>query len=99
MGSGNMGELSPRGAGQRGLWRLMLKLPALRGRLQILAARTEALTSLCEAYEDASVVLQQLRSNPHTGNPAMVGEYEMICSEIEAEIIHYCLQPHPSVPE
>lgn len=99
MGSGNMGEVPPPGAGQRGLWRLMLKLPALRGRLQILAARTEALSSLCEAYEDACVVLQQLRNSPHTSNPAMVGEYEAICSEIEAEIIRYCLQPHASVPE
>jgi hypothetical protein len=77
----------------------MLKLPALRGRLQILAAKTEAIPNLCEAYEDASVTLQRLRAAPGDANCPMVKEYENICSEIETEVIEYCLSHKTSVPE
>jgi hypothetical protein len=77
----------------------MLKLPSLRGRLQILAAKTEGIRNLCEAYEDASVTLQRLRAAPGDANCAMVREYENICSEIETEIIEYCLQHKKNVPD
>ena len=46
---------------QRGLWRLMLKLPALRGRLQILAARSRQFDDLFEAYEEASHALERFQ--------------------------------------
>ena len=85
--------VSPRGAGQRGLWRLMLKLPAVRGQLQMLVARQPSLTDLCEAYEDACVTLHKLRSHPGEARWPMVLEYETICSEIEDEIIECCLYP------
>jgi hypothetical protein len=48
-------------AAQLGLWRLMLKLPAIRGRLQMLAARPRRLDDLFEAFEEASRTLERLR--------------------------------------
>jgi hypothetical protein len=98
MGKGSTNEGLPHGSGERGLWRLMLKLPALRGRLQILAARHDSLINLFEAYEDASVTLQRLRTAPGEQNRPLALEYETTCSEIEAEVIEYCLK-HPGVPE
>lgn len=91
MSEGNSNEGLPPGSGERGLWRLMLKLPALRGKLQILAARNHSIINLFEAYEDASVTLQRLRTEPGEKNCPMVREYETICSEIETEIIDYCV--------
>lgn len=99
MGRGNTSERRPQGAEQRGLWRLMLKLPALRGRLQLLAAKTEALDSLCEAYEDASTMLEKLRNAPGEPDLPMIREYESLCSDIEADVIQYCLEHHSGVPE
>ncbi|HTO29787.1 MAG TPA: hypothetical protein VL202_01200 [Pararhizobium sp.] len=84
------GEGLPRGAGGRGLSRLMLRLPRLRGKLQALATKSVPVTGLFEAYEDASVALQRLRAAPGEDNCSVVREYEMICSEIETEIIEYC---------
>jgi hypothetical protein len=98
MGRGDTSERSPEGAAQRGLWRLMLKLPAQRGHLQILGRR-DPLASLCEAYEDASVTLDRLRNIPGETDRPMVKEYETICSEIETDVIQYCLQHRGGVPE
>lgn len=70
----------------------MLRLPRLRGKLQLLAARSVPVGNLLEAYEDASVALHQLRAAPGGKNCPVVKEYEAICSEIEAEIIGYCLE-------
>lgn len=75
---------------KRGLWKLMLKLPALRGELQILAVKDGALESFCESYEEASETLarvQQERNPPY----GIVEEYQSICDEIESEVINYCL--------
>ncbi|MGQ3212599.1 MAG: hypothetical protein ACT6U0_12360 [Shinella sp.] len=77
----------------------MLKLPALRGRLQILAARRDSIINLFEAYEDASVTLQRLRTAPGEQDHLLALEYETICSEIETEVIEYCLKHRPTVPE
>jgi len=93
------GEELPLGSADRGLWRLMLKLPALRGRLQILSAKTSTLASLCEAYEDACVMLQRLRATPIAAASPMLQEYETICLEIETEVIEYCIEHRPNVPE
>jgi hypothetical protein len=78
-------------AERRGLWKLMLKLPALRGQLQLLTAHSNSLGGLCEAYDDASTTLDRLRSKPSLKNSAMIAEYETICSEIETEVIEICL--------
>ncbi len=92
MGRGNASDRPPDGAAQRGLWRLMLKLPSIRGELQILAARNHALDDLCEAYEDASVTLERIRKKPGNTDCPLVREYETICAEIETEVIKYCVE-------
>ncbi|MDL2409409.1 hypothetical protein PY650_28015 [Rhizobium calliandrae] len=95
MGSTNLQE----GVARRGLWRLMLRLPAMRGRLQILGAKSSALQDLFEAYEDASVTLERLLREPDGAAPQMIREYETICSEVENEVIEYCRghSPDPTV--
>jgi len=91
MDEGTSSDGLPHGSGERGLWRLMLKIPAIRGKLQILAARNTSIINLFEAYEDACVTLQRLRREPGEKNCPRVREYETICSEIETEIIDYCI--------
>ncbi len=73
---------------RRGLWRLMLKLPALRGRLQIVAAKSPALDDLFEAYDDASIALERFRRD---GNVTRIAEYDGICSGIENDVIQNLL--------
>jgi hypothetical protein len=46
------------GAGERGMIPLTLKLPARRGKLKILKAKSGPLNGLFEAYEDASVTFR-----------------------------------------
>lgn len=77
-------------AAQKGLWKLMLKLPALRGQLQILSVRNASLLSLCDAFYDASSTLEALRKDPNADG-AIIHEYETLCSEIEGEVIGICL--------
>lgn len=79
-------------AERRGLRRLMLKLPAVRGRLHSIGEKSESLRSLCEAYEDASSTLDRLRSAAGDGNRAMLHEYEIVCAEIEADVTKYCFE-------
>jgi len=94
------GSTNPQeGAARRGLWRLMLKLPAMRGRLQILGAKSAALQDLFEAYEDASVTLERLLKEPGSDARPMIREYETICSEIENDVIKYCLGHSPDAPK
>ena len=99
MNKDGSGDDMPQGSAERGLWRLMLKLPALRGQLQLLNRKTATLSSLCEAYEDASVTLQRLRANPGDAGSAMRDEYETICTEIETEVISYCIAHRTNVPD
>ncbi len=80
----------PNEAKQRGLLKLMLKLPALRGQLQLLSVRNMPFASLCEAYDEADSMLdRQRRRDPQ--DTSMVSEYELICLEIEEEVISICL--------
>lgn len=81
-----MSEVSER----RGLWKLMLKLPALRGELQVLSARNATLLSLCEAYNDASSMLDLLRRNG-SSDIKLIGEYQGLCTELEEEVIKMCV--------
>ncbi|CAN7675130.1 hypothetical protein [Mesorhizobium sp. LjRoot246] len=75
---------------RRGLIKLMLKMPALRGRLQILSATNPDLLSLCGAFEDASAMLERLRAEKGNGNRAAIAEYEELCVELENDIIRMC---------
>lgn len=80
----------PNEAKQRGLLKLMLKLPALRGQLQLLSVKNMPFASLCEAYDEADSMLdRQRRRDPQ--DTSMVSEYELICLEIEEEVISICL--------
>lgn len=80
----------PNTAAQRGLLKLMLKLPALRGQLQLLSMKNASVASLCEAYEEASSMLdRQRRRDPL--DQSIISEYELICREIEEEVISICI--------
>lgn len=79
-------------AAKRGLWRLMLKLPAVRGRLQLLAAQPSPLDGLLEAYEEASTALERMsRDRPRQECP-LIEEYEAMCAEIESDVVRYVLE-------
>lgn len=80
----------PNAAVQRGLLKLMLKLPALRAQLQLLSARNQSLASLCEAYEEASSMLDR-QWKRETLDHSMISEYELICREIEEEVLSICI--------
>ncbi len=68
----------------------MLKLPAMRGQLQMLSARSSTLVSLCDAFDEASSTLDRLRRNGSTDDKLLL-EYESLCSEIENEVIDICI--------
>jgi hypothetical protein len=82
---------------ERGVRRLMLKLPAIRNRLHSLAGQHDALADLCEAYGEASETLERLRRQPamDANSDYIVLEYELICGEIEEQIIERCRSPIP----
>ncbi|MRG57217.1 hypothetical protein GF108_16685 [Phyllobacterium sp. SYP-B3895] len=75
---------------QRGLWKLMLRLPAMRGQLQVLSARNTTLQSLCDAFDEASSTLDRLRRNG-SKDLKLIAEYEMLCADIESEVIDICI--------
>lgn len=81
-----------KGAAQRGLLKLMLKLPSVRGKIQVLAARSESLVSMCEAYGEASSMLERLESGRAVNEGGILDEYRAICTEIENDVIRYCLE-------
>jgi hypothetical protein len=95
LGNGN-GRTSHK-AEHRGLLKLMLKLPAMRGRLQIVAASSRSLADIFEAYEEASEMLERLRQQGNKADSALLAEYENVCSEIESDVIRYCLDEHRHV--
>jgi hypothetical protein len=68
----------------------MLKVPALRGKLQRLTASNADLFSLCGAFEDANSTLDRLRRSKSQASSTVVTEYEQLCAEIESEIIEFC---------
>ena len=77
-------------ADRRGLIRLMLKMPVLRGRLQFVCATTPNVFSLCGAYEDASTMLDRLRKDGVKADQDVISEYEELCAELENDIIRMC---------
>ncbi|CDZ68277.1 Hypothetical protein NGAL_HAMBI2605_65620 [Neorhizobium galegae bv. orientalis] len=84
------------GAAQRGLLKLMVKLPSVRGSIQILAARSNGLAPLLEAYDEATTMLEKLQASANPQESAVLVEYLTICSEIEGDVIRYCLEHSPS---
>ena len=77
---------------RRGLMKLMLRMPALRGKLQLLSAANPELRGLCGAFEEASSTLERLRKENVPVNSTAINEYEILCEEIEAEIIEMCIR-------
>lgn len=75
---------------RKGLLKLMLKMPALRGRLQLLSARDPEMLNLCGAFEEASLMLERLARQNTPSNQHQIEEYRNVCSEIEDEIIAMC---------
>lgn len=84
-------------ASRRGLWRLMLKLPSMRGRLQILAATSTPLDGMLEAYEEASTTLERMTQEREAERDALIDEYQTVCSEIETDVVRYVLE-HTHIP-
>ena len=66
---------------QRGLWRLMLKLPSIRGCLQLIAARSVHLNEMFEAYQEAYVALQRFQKECGRSTSGLIEEYEALCTE------------------
>ena len=61
---------------RKGLMKLMLRMPALRGQLQLLSVRNEDVFNLCGAFDDASVTLERLRkSGAGPGRHPRIREY------------------------
>lgn len=75
----------------------MLKLPAMRGQLQMLSIRNSSLVSLCDAFDEASSTLDRLRRNDSTDDKLLV-EYETLCSDIENEVIDICIAARGKIP-
>jgi hypothetical protein len=74
---------------RRGLLKLMLRMPAVRDRLQLLSADDEVL-ALCGAFEDASTTLERLQRERSGVNFTVIVEYEELCRDIEREILELC---------
>jgi hypothetical protein len=77
-------------AAERGLARLMMRLPATRATIRAAAAEDPDLRELCGAYGEACTVLDRMRRDA-SADPAIVAEYEIICREIEAEVMQTLL--------
>lgn len=77
-----------------GLIKLMVKLPVLRGQLQIIYGQDEALRELTEAYNEATTMLDHLRGNPQSDR-TLLQEYEAVCGEIESDVLNICSQWRP----
>ncbi|MDM9623017.1 hypothetical protein A6U87_07370 [Rhizobium sp. AC44/96] len=82
---------------QRGLWRLLLKLPSIRGRLQIIAARSSHLNELFEAYEEANVALGRFQKERDRESCPLIEEYEALCAEIESDVLRLVLEDKDSL--
>ncbi|WP_370637067.1 hypothetical protein [Phyllobacterium chamaecytisi] len=76
---------------------MMLKLPAMRGQLQMLSTRNSTLVSLCDAFDEASSTLDRLRRNGSSDDRLLV-EYETLCSDIENEVIDICIAARSKKP-
>ncbi|TBY80605.1 hypothetical protein [Rhizobium leguminosarum] len=80
-----------REAAHRGLLKLMLRLPAVRGQLQILWRTDTSLEALCEAYEAATTTFERLTRKSSAGEDGLVEEYRNVCLELEKDVQTRCL--------
>lgn len=74
----------------RGLKRFMLRMPALRDKLQMLSTRKTEFFNLCGAFDEAVTTLERLREGSESPDPLIIAEYESICIDIESEIVRIC---------
>ncbi|MNL33316.1 hypothetical protein D3C87_1552220 [compost metagenome] len=79
-----------RDAAHRGMLKLMLRLPSLRGELQLLWRSDASLESLCEAYEAATVTLERLLKKQGDGEAGLVEEYRTLCFDLETDVVVRC---------
>lgn len=79
-----------RQAAEQGLARLMLRLPATRATIRAAAVSQPHLYELCGAYGEACAVLDRMRKDTSANN-SIVTEYEIICAEIEADVVRILL--------
>ncbi|TCU08404.1 hypothetical protein [Rhizobium sullae] len=79
-----------REAAHRGLLKLMLRLPLLRGQLQLLWQKDADLEPLCEAYEDATTTLERLLKRTGDGEDGLIEEYRTVCLALETDIVARC---------
>jgi len=75
---------------EKGLARLMMRLPATRATIRAAAASQPHLYELCGAYGEACAVLDRMRKDT-SANPSIVTEYEIICAEIEIDVMRILL--------
>ncbi len=78
------------GAAQRGLLKLMVKLPSVRGQLQVIAGRQSSFRELLAAYDEATAMLERLERGQKR-DEEMIAEYRNVCSGIESDVIAHCL--------
>ena len=74
-------------ASHRGLLKLMLRLPSLRGELQLLWRKDASLGSLCEAYEDATATFERLSKSKGNDEGGLVEEYRALCLDLENDVV------------
>ncbi|NNU69745.1 hypothetical protein G9X67_31340 [Rhizobium sp. WYCCWR 11152] len=79
-----------RDAARRGLLKLMLRLPSLRGELQLLWPSDPSFEALCEAYEDATATLERLVRRSDDGEDGLVEEYFGVCQALESDVAIRC---------
>lgn len=77
-------------AADQGLSRLMMRLPATRPKIRAAAASQPDLYELCGAYGEACAALDRMRKDM-SADPAIIIEYEIICAEIEADVLRTLL--------
>ncbi|PDT00958.1 nodulation protein [Rhizobium chutanense] len=76
----------PRLAAEQGMARLMMRLPATRATIRATAVSRPHLYELCGAYGEACAALDRMRKDM-SADPAIITEYEIICAEIEIDVI------------
>lgn len=75
---------------EQGLARLMMRLPATRATIRAAAAGQSHLYELCGAYGEDCSILDHMRKDM-LADPAIIVEYEIICAEIEANVLRTLL--------
>lgn len=80
-----------KGAAQKGLLKLMMKLPSVREQLQTIVRQRSTFSELLSAYGEATAMLERLERGRER-DEAMILEYRTICAEIENDVMTQCLK-------